>query len=166
MGIWGNRSNGGTQPRECTSRDGVAKVEAACYVLARMVNKFQVWGCNVTLGGLKPCILTAGFTHLMSPMGDSPHGGGVLHEWRNQDLLRKGERDVTRVTRSSSSRNTEVGGKRGIHFCLLVRVGQFGCPSVPLLSERAPRSSGWASMAKERLKASVFLPLKCIGVNA
>lgn len=77
------------------SRSGLAQAEAARYVSAGMVNKFEVWGCNMSLAGLKPCVLTAGLTHLMSPVGDNPHRG-VLHERRNQDLRRKGKRDVTR----------------------------------------------------------------------
>lgn len=60
--------------------------DTACHMSARMVNKFEVWGSYVSLGGLKPCVLTAGLTHLMSPMGNNSHGGGILQEWRNQDL--------------------------------------------------------------------------------
>jgi len=93
------------------SRNGLAEAEAACYVSAGTVNKFEVWGYDMSLGGLKPCVLTAGLTHLMSPMGDSPHGGGVLHERRNQDLRRTGREMLPELIRSSSSRNTKVKGK-------------------------------------------------------
>lgn len=54
-------------------------------VLARSVTKCEVWGCEVALGGLKPCVLAAGLTHWMSLTGDDPHGGGVVHEQTNWD---------------------------------------------------------------------------------
>ena len=120
------------------------------YLLARSVTKFEVWGCNMSLGGLKPCLLTVGLTHWMFPMGGNPTGEesstrgetGICEGWRRETS--------PELTCSSSSRNANIKGNQRLHFCLLGRVGQFGDSSVPLLSVWAPRTYGLTSRAKEK----------------